>query len=42
MNHPSMSPDTAAPAAPVDATDWSHRAPLENWYEDYASDFEEN
>jgi hypothetical protein len=29
-------------AAPVDATDWSHRAPLENWYEDYASDFEEN
>lgn len=26
----------------LDATDWSHRAPLENWYEDYASDFEEN
>lgn len=26
----------------VDASDWSHRAPLENYYEDYASDFEEN
>jgi len=36
-----MSPETAAPAAPVDATDWSHRAPLESWYEDYSSDFEE-
>lgn len=34
-----MSTETTAP---VDATDWSHRAPLENWYEDYASDFEEN
>jgi hypothetical protein len=37
-----MSPETAAPAAPVDATDWSHRAPLASWYEDYASDFEES
>lgn len=26
----------------LEASDWSHRAPLENWYEDYASDFEEN
>ena len=32
----------AEAAAPVDATDWSHRAPLENWYEDYSSDFEES
>jgi hypothetical protein len=30
---------TAASAAD---TDWSHRAPLENWYEDYSSDFEES
>jgi hypothetical protein len=37
-----LTPKTAAPAAPVDATDWSHRAPLENWYEDYSSDFEES
>jgi hypothetical protein len=32
---------TAASAADT-ATDWSHRAPLENWYEDYSSDFEES
>jgi hypothetical protein len=38
---PSAEP-TAAPLSPVDATDWSHRAPLENWYEDYSSDFEES
>lgn len=30
-----------AAAAPVDATDWSHRAPLERWYEDFSADFEE-
>lgn len=28
------------PVSPVPApNDWSHRAPLERWYEDYAADF---
>lgn len=26
---------------PVDATDWSHRADVDQWQDDFAADFEE-